>query len=80
MSSPNAHGLTSRQSSLVVVAIVSIIAPTVAVGLRLLSRRLVRASLWWDDYLAILALVSGLDHSPHSRSASILTQATAIRT
>lgn len=30
---------------------------TVVVGLRLLGRRLVGVQLWWDDCVAVLALV-----------------------
>lgn len=57
MSSPNANGLTDRQSSLVIVAVVCIVAPTIAVSLQLLSRRLCHVKLWWDDYFAVAAMV-----------------------
>ena len=29
--------------------------------MRVMSRRISRASLWWDDYLIILAMVRGLE-------------------
>lgn len=33
------------------------ILPVIAVGLRLLARRLNRMSLWWDDWLILVATV-----------------------
>lgn len=57
MSTANAEGLTDRQVQLLAVAWASIATPTVVVALRMWARRLLRASLWWDDYLVVLALV-----------------------
>lgn len=57
MSSPNLDGLNGRQTVVVVVSAVCIVAPTIAVALRFLSRRLCRAKLWWDDYCCAIALV-----------------------
>ena len=34
-----------------------VILALVAVGLRLLSRRIKRTPLWWDDYMIIVAMV-----------------------
>ena len=51
-------GYNKRQKELIIVASVSIVVQTVVVVLRIISRRLFRVKLWWDDYLCVLALVS----------------------
>lgn len=48
---------TSRSSEIIAGSVVLIVVPTTFVILRLLSRWMARASLWWDDYTAILACV-----------------------
>lgn len=57
MSSANDDGLNGRQMVVVVVSAICIVAPTIAVALRFLSRRLCHAKLWWDDYFCAIALV-----------------------
>ena len=39
------------------VFIIFTILPVIAVCLRLLARKTTRVSLWWDDYLILVALV-----------------------
>ena len=36
---------------------VFLVLPVVAVALRLVSRRISRVNLWWDDWLILVALV-----------------------
>lgn len=48
---------TARQKQLLGVCIFCLIISTLAVILRLLTRRLFDAKLWWDDYIVVLALV-----------------------
>ncbi|KAH8164262.1 hypothetical protein CIB48_g3953 [Xylaria polymorpha] len=50
-------GLTIQAAQLVVVALISTPLATIALGLRLWSRKLQRMPLAFDDYMAILALV-----------------------
>ena len=40
----------------------------VAVTLRLITRKLIRSSLWWDDYFILASLVCILPRAPESRS------------
>ncbi|KAL8954762.1 MAG: hypothetical protein Q9193_007097, partial [Seirophora villosa] len=47
----------SRSAHVVAAAVILLTLPTVAVILRLLSRRISRAELWVDDYVVVLALV-----------------------
>ncbi|MCJ1462477.1 hypothetical protein MMC07_001079 [Pseudocyphellaria aurata] len=54
---PGGH-YNERQRELVGVAIFGLIVSTLAVGLRITARRRLKIAIWWDDYLAILALVS----------------------
>jgi hypothetical protein len=48
---------TERQTSLIAVTSFCIIISTFAVILRLLARRQFHIKLWWDDYIAVIALV-----------------------
>ncbi|KAI4175051.1 MAG: hypothetical protein LQ348_006252 [Seirophora lacunosa] len=47
----------NRSAHVVAAAVVLLTLPTIAVILRLLSRRMSRAGLWVDDYVVVLALV-----------------------
>lgn len=53
------HGghYTSRQHLLLGVTGCGLVLSTLAVSLRLLARRHLHIKLWWDDYLAVLAMV-----------------------
>lgn len=53
----NDHPYNSRQHNLVAVTTFCIIIATIAVALRLLARRQFHVKLWWDDYVAVIALV-----------------------
>ena len=48
---------TSRQNLLLGVTGAGLVLSTTAVALRLIARRYLHVNLWWDDYLAILAMV-----------------------
>ena len=59
--------MASRQTELWVVLFVTFAAATIITVLRLLSRRLKRISLGWDDYFALCGFVSLLAvHASHS--------------
>ncbi|MCJ1265139.1 hypothetical protein MMC22_005014 [Lobaria immixta] len=47
----------SHQVQLIYVTSFCLISSTLAVGLRLLARRKFGIKLWWDDYIAVLALI-----------------------
>lgn len=53
----NDHPFNDRQRNLIAVTTFCIIISTVAVALRLLARRTFNVNLWWDDYVAVIALV-----------------------
>ena len=57
MSVPN------RGSTIVGTCVALIVFSTLAVALRFLSRRLSKAGYWYDDWLALAALVWSLDSS-----------------
>ena len=51
-------GLDNRQVQIIVVCTTCLTLSTLAVALRLVVRRVIApAGLWWDDWVAILALV-----------------------
>jgi hypothetical protein len=50
-------GYTSYQTQLLAVTICCTAIPTFIIGLRVLTRSLVKIPLWWDDYCVFLALV-----------------------
>lgn len=54
---PSGGPYNVRQRDLIGVSAFGLFISTVAVGLRMLARQRLRVALWWDDYLAILALV-----------------------
>lgn len=55
------EGFTNRQIQIIAVCTTCLIVSTIAIALRLLVRRVIAtASLWWDDWVAILALVTCL--------------------
>lgn len=47
----------TRQRYLVAVTAFCITIATIAVALRLIARRQFHVNLWWDDYVAVIALV-----------------------
>ncbi|KAL9047561.1 MAG: hypothetical protein Q9206_006665 [Seirophora lacunosa] len=47
----------NQQGRIIASSVAFIVLTTAFVSLRLLSRRLSRAGLWWDDYLAVIAMV-----------------------
>ena len=51
-------GYTDYQQRFLALQIVLILLATFSVVLRLFSRRITKASLWWDDYFIIAGLVS----------------------
>ena len=54
-------GLDNRQIQIIAVCTTCLTLSTLAIALRLLVRRMVAiADLWWDDWVAILALVFSL--------------------
>ena len=58
MSGVPGEGFTNRQIQIVAVCTTCLTLSTIAIGLRLLVRRVIAtADLWWDDWAAILALV-----------------------
>lgn len=58
MSGVSGEGFTNRQIQIVAVCTTCLTLSTVAIALRLLVRRVIAtADLWWDDWVAILALV-----------------------
>lgn len=67
-----------QQKELVTIPSVCLVVGTFAVGLRLLSRRIFRAKIWWDDYLCLFALVrllplrAGSHQAIDSSSGSVL--------
>lgn len=54
----NDHTYNSRQRSLTAVTSFCIIVSTLAAGLRLYARRKLHIKFWWDDSIAVVALVS----------------------
>lgn len=54
---PSGGHYNVRQRELIGVSAFGLFISTTAVSLRMLARRRLRVALWWDDYLAILALV-----------------------
>ena len=52
----------SLQPNIYAACIIVTVAATIAVGLRLVCRRLSKAYIWWDDWIIIAALVSGKCH------------------
>ena len=59
MSGVSGEGLTHRQTQLVAVCTTCLTLSTIAVALRLLVRRVIAtAGFWWDDWVAVLALVT----------------------
>lgn len=57
MSGIPGEGLDSRQIQLLTVTSTCLVLSTLAIGLRLLVRWWSAARLWWDDCVAVLALV-----------------------
>jgi hypothetical protein len=56
---PNSFPIECRdQKSIIAVGVVFSALATVAVGMRLVSRRIIRRALDWSDYLIIAACVS----------------------
>lgn len=56
---PNSFPIERRdQKSIIAVGVVFSVLPAVAVGMRLVSRRIIRRALDWSDYLIIAACVS----------------------
>jgi len=54
----NSSGLQeSQQPKMMGIFTTFLILPLIAVGLRILSRRLTRMELWWDDWLILIATV-----------------------
>lgn len=49
--------LNSQQRKAIAISVLCIILPTVFVGLRLLSRRMCKVKLGWDDYFCVVSLV-----------------------
>lgn len=59
---PNSFPIERRdQKSIIAVGAVFSILAAVAVGMRLVSRRIIRRALDWSDYLIIAACVSNLE-------------------
>lgn len=59
---PNSFPIERRdQKSIIAVGVVFSILAAVAVGMRLVSRRIIRRALDWSDYLIIAACVSILE-------------------
>ena len=57
MATSTADVQESQQPKLIAIFTTFFILPVIAVGLRLLARRLNRLSLWWDDWLILVATV-----------------------
>ena len=57
MAANTAASQQSRQPMMIGIFTTFFILPGIAVGLRILSRRLTRLSLWWDDWLILMAMV-----------------------
>lgn len=59
---PNSFPIERRdQKSIIAVGVVFSVLAAVAVGMRLVSRRIIRRALDWSDYLIIAACVSDKD-------------------
>ena len=59
MSGVSGEGFTNRQIQIIAVCTTCLTLSTIAIALRLLVRRLIAiVDFWWDDWVAILALVS----------------------
>lgn len=56
---PNYDPAQMRRWALVVASVMSFLA-AVAICLRLLCRRIRKQPLWWDDYLIMFSMVSGI--------------------
>ena len=58
MSGAIGQGFTNRQIQIIAVCTTCLTLSTLGIALRLLVRRIIAtANLWWDDWVAILALV-----------------------
>ncbi|KAI4087470.1 MAG: hypothetical protein LQ344_006759 [Seirophora lacunosa] len=57
----------NQQGRIIASSVAFIVLTTAFVSLRLLSRRLSRAGLWWDDYLAVIAMSSFHPYRPLRR-------------
>ena len=57
MAAITAASQESRQTMLIGIFTTFFILPAIAVGIRIFSRRLTRLSLWWDDWLILVAMV-----------------------
>ena len=57
MTSITGEGLNERQRVLIGIASTCMLLSTIAIALRLVVRWSSSAILWWDDWIAILALV-----------------------
>lgn len=55
-------GYNTHQVQLIYVTSFCLISSTFAVGLRLLARRQFGIKLWWDDYIAVIALVCNIPY------------------
>lgn len=63
----------TRAPSFVAFSVIFIVLSSLAVGLRLLSRRISAANFWWDDALIVVSLVG--DSKTRSLHVSNLTGA-----
>ena len=59
----------SKLLLIIVITIILMVLSIIAVILRLAARKVSKVNYWWDDYLAILALV----RAPHSKDLHRLT-------
>ena len=56
--SPSPEYLAESRVGNIYVSVITVsVACTIAVALRFLSRRLIRAQLWWDDWTILAALL-----------------------
>lgn len=55
-------GYNSHQVQLIYVTSFCLISSTFAIALRILARRQFGIKLWWDDYIAVLALVCNIPY------------------
>lgn len=62
----------SHQVQLIYVTSFCLISSTLAVSFRLLARRKFGIKLWWDDYIAILALVGNIPSFDWTESSRLI--------